>query len=99
MAMSDIENVMVYFNINQVEKERYYGKIHIRKRKDTMKEKRYDERKRYYENDTYEKEKRCTNEKRYTLIYVGIRYESLKNANKNEKTLSSEKRRRIRKLT
>ena len=36
---------MVYFNINQVEKERYYGNIHIRKRKDTMKEKRYDERK------------------------------------------------------
>ena len=76
--MSDIENVMRYFNINQVEIERYYEEIYMRRRKDTM-------RKRYYGDDTYEREERCTNEKRYTLIYVGIRYESLKTRTKMRK--------------
>ena len=47
--VSDIENVMRYFNINQVEKERYYEEIHTKK-------KRYDER-RYYERK-YVRERR-----------------------------------------
>ena len=62
---------MRYFNINQVEIERYYEEIYIQRRKDTM-------RKRYYGDDTYKREERYTNKKRYTLIYVGIQYESLK---------------------
>ena len=69
---------MRYFNINQVEIERYYKEIYMRRRKDTM-------RKRYYGNDTYEREERYTNEKRYTLIQVGIRYESLKTRTKMRK--------------
>ena len=59
--MSENENVMRYFNINQVEIERYYEEIYMRRRKDTM-------RKRYYGNNTYEREERCTYKKRYTLI-------------------------------
>ena len=47
--VSDIENVMRYFNINQVEKGRYYEQIHTKK-------KRYDE-KRYYEEE-YVQERR-----------------------------------------
>ena len=47
--MSDIENVKRYFNINQVEIERYYEEIHTKK-------KRYDE-KRYYEGE-YVRERR-----------------------------------------
>ena len=47
--VSDIENVKRYFNINQVEKERYYEEIHTKK-------KRYDE-KRYYERK-YVRERR-----------------------------------------
>ena len=38
--MSDIENVMRYFNINQVEIERYYEEIYMQRRKDMMR-KRY----------------------------------------------------------
>ena len=72
------------------------------KKKDTTKEHTYEEkrfeRERYYEESTYEKEKGSTNKKRYTSNYVGIWYK-LKHKNKNEKTLSSEKRRRIIKLT
>ena len=31
--MSDIENVMIYFSINQVKKERYYKGAYIRREK------------------------------------------------------------------
>ena len=56
-SLSDIQNVMIYFNINQVETERFYKEnIHTKK-------------KRYYGNDTYKREERSMNEKRYALIY------------------------------
>ena len=57
--VSDIENVMRYFNINQVEKERYYEEIHTKK-------KRYDEKRYYKEEYVQERRKTSTNEKRYT---------------------------------
>ena len=49
--MSDIENVMRYFNIDQVEKRRYYENNTYEKR-------------RYYKNNTYG-EKRCYGENTY----------------------------------
>ena len=58
--VSDIENVMRYFNINQVEKERYYEEKYIRRRK------RYDEKRYYEEEHVQERRKTSTNEKRYT---------------------------------
>ena len=57
---SDIENEMRYFNINQVEKERYYEERYIRRRKDTIR--KVTTKEEYVQ----ERRKTCTNEKRYT---------------------------------
>ena len=57
--VSDIENMMRYFNINQVEKKRYYKEIHTKK-------KRYDEKRYYGGKYVQERRKTSTNEKRYT---------------------------------
>ena len=82
---------MRYFNINQVEKERYYEEIHTKK-------KRYDEKRYYEEEYVQERRKTSTNEKRYTWNQVGNWYKVKSQESKCEETLSSDKHRRIRKM-